>query len=112
MKAVRGSLMPFLSVSGVPLLGLGALVFCLGHSQVSFRPDTMTGTVMTLQDPDPRLDKSMMICLVAEARQVARCRREAQPDGLAEAVAGYNLVARECSPAVFPAAGLPPSVEQ
>ena len=110
MKAVRGSLMPFLSVSGVPLLGLGALVFCLWHPQASFRPGTMTGTVLTLQDPDPRLDKSMTVCLVAEARQVARCR-ETQPAGLPEAVAGYNLVARECTPAVFPATGLPPSVE-
>ncbi len=66
---------------------------------------------MVLQDPDPRLDKSMMVCLVAEARQVARCRREAQPANLAEAVSDYNLVARECSPGVFPATGLPPSVE-
>ncbi len=111
MKAVRGSLMPFLSVSGVPLLGLGALVFCLWHPQASFRPDTVTGTVMTLQDPDPRLDKTLSVFLRAQARQVALCR-DTRPGGLAEAVSDYNLVARECTPAVFPATGLPPSVEQ
>ena len=111
MKAVRGSQMPFLSVLGVPLLGLGGLILCLWNPQVSFQPDAVEGTTMMLQDPNPRLDRGLTVCLRAEARQVLRCRRQARPGGLAEAIADYNLVARECTPAVFPATGLPPSVQ-
>ncbi len=102
--------LPF-SVLGVPLLGLGALILCLWNPQVPFRPDTGEGTILMLQDPDPRLDRGLSVCLRAEAKEVARCRRQERPAGLAEAVASYNIVARECTPAVFPATGLPPSQE-
>ncbi len=102
--------MPFVSVLGVPLLGVGALLICLWNPQISLRPALGAGTTLLLQDPDPRLDRSLSLCLRAEAREVARCRHQAKPGSLAEAVASYNLVARECTPAVFPATGLPSSV--
>lgn len=111
MNAVRGSRMPFFSVLGVPLLGLGALILCLAHPQVSVRPDTGEGTMIVLQDPSPRLDKCLSVCLRQQAREVVRCRRLARPTDLAEAVADYNIVARECTPAVFQATGLPSALE-
>lgn len=110
MKAVQGGRMPFFSVLGVPLLGVGALIICLWNPQVPFHPETAEGTTLMLQDPDPRLDRSLSLYLRAEAKEVARCRR-ARHAGLAEAVSNYNLVARECTPAVFPATGLPPFQE-
>ncbi len=110
MRAVRGNPMPFFSALGVPLLGLGALLLCLGHPQVSGRLDGGEGTMICFLDPDSRLDKSLSICLRQQAKEVVRCRRLAQPGGLAEAVTDYNIVARECTPAVFQATGLPPSL--
>ena len=101
----------FLSVSGVPLLGLGALLLCLWHTSAPAPPAAGVGEMMMLQDPDPRLDKSLTICLRQEARDVARCRREARSADLIGAVADYNLVASECTPAVFERTGLPSSVE-
>jgi hypothetical protein len=112
MRVIQGSPMPFLSVSGVPLLGLGALILCLWHPQVIVHPDTSQETMILLQDPDPRLDRGLSVCLRQQAKQVARRRRQARLGGLAEAVADYNLIARECTPAVFQTTGLPPALEQ
>lgn len=114
MKAVRGSQMPFFSVLGVPLLGLAALVLSLWNPHIlhfSVRPDDGGRSAILLLDPDPRLDKILSIYLRQQAKQVVRYRRLAQPGDLAQAVAGYNLIARECTPAVFQATGLPPSQE-
>lgn len=108
--AVRGYLLPFFSAAGVPLLGLGALVVCLWHPQISARSDTGAEAIILLQDPDPRLDKGLSVCLRQQAKEVARCRRLARPASLAEAVADYNLVAHECTPAVFQTTGLPPAL--
>ena len=118
MNPVRGNPKPFLiplcSAGIVPLLGLAALVLCLGNPQISARPspceETCEGTSIVLQDPDPRLDRCLGICLRQQAKEVARCRRLARPVGLARAIAGYNLIARECTPAVFQTTGLPPSL--
>lgn len=110
MNAIQGKLEPFFSTVGVPLLGLGALVLCLGHPQVSPTLDAEPGAMTVLMDPNPRLDKSLSICLRQEAKEVLRCRRGGRPGSLAEAVADYNLVARECTPAVFQTTGLPPSL--
>lgn len=65
-----------------------------------------------LQDPDPRLDRGLAVCLRQQAKEVARCRRRAGPVSLGQAVADYNLVARECTSAVFQATGLPPALER
>lgn len=115
MKAVRGKFAPFLSISGVPLLGITVLIACLWHPHVSAPPGAgagdRTGDIIMLQDPDPRLDRGLTVCLRQQAKEVARCRRQAQPAALAEAVAGYNLVARECTPAVFRATGMPSFLE-
>jgi len=112
MKAVPGNPMPLFSVLGVPLLGLSALILCLWHPQLSVRPDASAEAMIVLQDPNPRLDKCLSICLRQQAKEVVRCRRLAQPAGLAQAVTGYNLVARECTPAVFQTTGLPPAMAQ
>jgi len=109
---MRGRCLSFLSVSGVPLLGLGTLILCLWHPQISMRPDTGDGDIVMLQDPDPRLDKGLTVCLRQQAKEVARCRRRAGPAPLVQAVADYNLVARECTPAVFQTTGLPPVLER
>jgi len=109
MKAIRGT-HPFVSVAGVPLLGLGILVLGLWHPQAPALSDTKMGDIIMLQDPDPRLDRGLTVCLRQQAREVARCRRRTPAD-LAEAIAGYNLVARECTPAVFRNTGMPSSLE-
>ena len=66
---------------------------------------------MLLQEPNPQLDRSLTICLKAQARQVARRRRDSSPEGLAHAIDDYNLIARECTPAVFAATHLPRSLD-
>ncbi len=109
MKAVRGTFNPFVSVAGVPLVGLGILLLGLWHPQTRVLSDIKTGDIIMLQDPDPRLDRGLTVCLRQQAKEVARCRRRTPAD-LAEAVAGYNLVARECTPAVFQSTGMPPSL--
>ena len=108
---MRGFYPSFLSVSAVPLLGLGALVLCLWHPQVSAHVETDAGEIIMLQKPDPRLDKCLSVFLRQQAKEVVRCRHLARPAGLAHAVAGYNLVASECTPAVFQTTGLPPSLK-
>lgn len=108
---MRGRCLSFLSVSGVPLLGLGVLLLCLWHPRVSALPGDRVGDIVMLQDPDPRLDRGLTVCLRQQAKEVARCRRSARPADIAEAVAGYNLIARECTPAVFQNTGMPSSLE-
>lgn len=110
MKAIRGTFNPLVSVAGVPLVGLGILLLGLWHPQTHALSDTKTGDIIMLQDPDPRLDRGLTVCLRQQAKEVARCRRRTPAD-LAEAIAGYNLVARECTPAVFQNTGMPSSLE-
>ena len=104
--------MPFFSVLGVPLLGLGALILCLSHPPISAPAEAGGGSLVILQNPDPRVDKGMSVYLRQQAKEVAHWRRLARPADLARAAAGYNLVARECTPAVFQTTGLPPALER
>ena len=110
MKAIRGTSKPFVSVAGVPILGLGMLLLSLWHPPAHSLSDTNMGSIIMLQSPDPRLDRGLTICLRQQAKEVARCRRRTPAD-LAEAIAGYNIVARECTPAVFQNTGMPSSLE-
>ena len=101
--------MPF-SVYGVPLLGLMGLLVCLWHPQVSLgavssRPDTVY-----LVQPSPRLDKSMTVFLCQEAKNVVYSRKHDSPAMQAKNVADYNLIAQECTPAVFEETHLPPAM--
>ncbi len=96
------------SVFGVPLLGLAGLLVCLrqpalGPEAAAHGPETVY-----LLQPSPRIDKSMTIFLRQEARNVAYSRAHDGPAMQARAVAGYNIIARECTPAVFQETHLPP----
>ncbi len=102
-----------LSALGLPLAGLGALLFGLsgphtGPSALPLAGESRADTAYLLT-PETRTNGVMATLLRSEYRRVARCRARvpARPDGMAEAVAGYNLVARECTPAVFEKTGLP-----
>lgn len=103
-----------LSALGLPLAGLGALLFgplLPGSHGPNAGPLTAENRADTayLLTPDARTNGVMATLLRSEYRRVARCRAcvPARPDGMAEAVAGYNIVARECTPAVFEKTGLP-----
>lgn len=104
-----------ISALGIPVLGLGALLFgplLLGpHSGPSALPLSLESREDTayLLTPDARTNGVMTTLLRSEYRRVTRCRARVpvRPGGLAEAVAGYNIVARECTPAVFETTGLP-----
>ena len=98
------------SAFGIPALGLCGLLFSLWHTNSSAISAAADQELIFLQAPSLRLDKSLTICLRQQARDVARCRARMRPGGLAQAVAGYNLIARECTPAVFTATHLPPSM--
>lgn len=120
------------SAFGIPVLGLGGLLFSLWHMDAPVNPAQTDQTLVYLLDPDPRLDKSLTVCLRQQAKEVALCRarlRQARTRavqdpitqaaearwrraGLAQATAGYNLIAQECTPAVFQTTHLPPSMEQ
>ncbi len=107
-----------ISALGIPVLGLGALLFGplllgwngphAGPSALMLSAEGRADTVYLLT-PNTRTNGVMATILRQEYRRVARCqaRVPAHPDGMAEAVAGYNLVARECTPAVFAMTGLP-----
>ncbi len=104
-----------ISALGIPVLGLGALLFGplllglhLGPSALPLAGESRADTDYLLT-PDARTNGVMATLLRSEYRRVARCRARvsARPDGMAEAVAGYNIVARECTPAVFENTGLP-----
>ena len=103
----------FFSTLGIPVLGLCGLFFSLWQTGSKASSPIAPGQELVfLQNPSPRLDRSMTVCLSQQAIQVARCRARMQPAGIAQAVADYNLVARECTPAVFAATHLPESIAQ
>ena len=105
---MRSSWVSFVSTLGIPVLGLLGLIFSLWSAGPSVTPTIAAGQeLMFLQEPSSRLDRSMAICLKQEAIQVARSRVRMQPEGIAQAVADYNLVALECTPAVFTVTHLP-----
>lgn len=107
-----------ISALGIPVLGLGALLFSPlllgshgphpGQSALPLSAESRADTVYLLT-PNTRTNGVMATILRQEHRRVVRCRAclPARPEGVAEAVAGYNLVARECTPAVFAMTGLP-----
>ena len=99
--------MPF-SVYGVPLLGLVGLVVCLWHPQSALRAQTGPPNTVYLVTPSPKLDPSMTVFLRQEAKNVAYSRVHDTPAVQAAKVSNYNLIARECTPAVFEATHLPP----
>lgn len=107
---MKSSWISFVSTLGLPVLGLLGLVFCLWHTGPAAVPNAATGQeLIFLQEPSSRLDRSMAICLKQEALQVTRSRARMQSEGIAQAVANYNLVARECTPGVFAVTHLPAS---
>jgi hypothetical protein len=98
-----------LSVLGIPMLGVGALIVSLGHPPSSWKSEANDSSMMLLVDPNPKLDKSLTICLRQQAKQVLLFQKQARPERLSQAIDDYNLVARECTPAVFQATHLPTS---
>ena len=100
----------FLSAFGIPLLGICGLFFSMWHAGRVDAPTRDAQTLTFLQDPSPRLDRSMTVCLYQQAKQVARSRAGKHPEGLAKAVSDYNLVAKECTSAVFASTHLPASL--
>lgn len=103
----------FLSAFGIPVVGICALFFSLWQAgSKTIPPVASNQEQIFLQDPSPRMDRSMTVCLNLQAIQVARSRAKMHPAGIAQAIADYNLVARECTPAVFAATHLPASIAQ
>ncbi len=108
---MRTNVVPF-SVYGVPLMGLIGLLVCLWHPQINLQtavagqePETVY-----LVNPSPQLDRSMTVFLRQEAKNVAYSRRHDPPAVQAKMVADYNLIAQECTPAVFKTTHLPPAL--
>ena len=96
------------SIFGVPVLGLAGLVVCLWHPQVSLDAAAKGPETVYLLQPNVKLDRSMMVFLKQEAKNVAYSRIHDGPAMQAQMAANYNIVARECTPAVFKATHLPP----
>ena len=108
---MRTNGVPF-SIYGVPLMGLIGLLICLWHPQMSFNamaPGSGPETVY-LVHPSPKLDPSMTVFLRQEAKNVAYSRQHDPPAVQAKKIADYNLIAHECTPAVFQATHLPPAL--
>lgn len=108
---MQAKTLPF-SVYGVPLLGLAGLLVCLWHPQelsVARGPETAYAEVYLVQ-PSPRLDKSMTVFLKQEAKNVAYSRRHDGTAMQAKTIVNYNIIAQECTPAVFRATHLPESL--
>lgn len=117
-----------LSAFGIPLLGLGMLLVSLWHPNLGAKSAQDEQSFIYLQQPDPRLDPALSILLSQQAKEVAHCRaklraaevqKKRTPEaaeihwrrtGVARAIADYNLIARECSSAVFQTTHLPPSL--
>ena len=102
------------SALGVPLLGLGAMLSVgLRHPALPPVAAGSDSNMTYLIAPNPRMNRSFSIFLKQEAREVALCRRQGRrPEAVAQAVAGYNLIAQECTPAVFQGTGLPRALER
>ncbi len=96
-----------LSVGGVPLAGLAGLLICLWHPQAGLQAQAPSQDMLYLVSPSPKLDRSMTLFLRQEAKNVAYSRLHDDFAGQAVKVANYNLIARECTPAVFAATHLP-----
>ena len=96
----------------------------LWHAGPVASPQAAETTEVYLLDPSVRMDKSMTVYLRQQARQVALCRQRLyaartaerhlstsevlwRRKGLTQAVSDYNLIARECTPAVFQKTGMP-----
>lgn len=101
--------MPF-SVYGVPLLGLAGLVVCLWHPQPGLRARVAGAETICLISPSPKLDPTMTVFLRQEAKNVAYSRVHDSFAVQSAKVSNYNIIARECTPAVFEATHLPPSL--
>jgi len=106
---MRTNGVPF-SVYGVPLMGLIGLLVCLWHPQAPLRAAAPGPEAVYLVSPSPQLDRSMTVFLRQEAKNVAYSRRHDAPAVQAQMVADYNIIAEECTPAVFKATHLPPSL--
>ena len=100
-----------MSAFGIPLLGLCGIVYGLWHTNTAMPASADAAQELTfLQDPSPRLDKSLTVCLRQQAKDVLRSRAGIHPERTAQAIADYNMIARECTPAVFTATHLPSSL--
>lgn len=96
------------SVFGIPALGLASLVICLWHPKVNLEAAAKGPETVYLMQPSARLDRSMTVFLKQEAKNVTYSRTHDGPKMQAQTVANYNIVACECTPAVFEATHLPP----
>ncbi len=95
------------SVYGFPLLGVAGLLVCLWHPHVAFGAAARGQDMMYLVQPSSRMDRSMSVFLKQEARNVAYSRTHDGPARQAHTRANYNLIAQECTPAVFQKTHLP-----
>ena len=98
------------SVYGVPVLGLAGLLVCLWHPQVNLAAVSSGPDTVYLVQPSPRLDRSMTVFLEQEAKTVAYRRKYYGLERQAKTIANYNIVAQECTPAVFEQTHLPPAM--
>ena len=105
---MQANIVPF-TVYGVPAAGLLGLLVCLWHPQMKLLPAAAAGSDVYLVNPSPKLDRSMVVFLRQEAKLVTYSRRHDPPSIQAKTVADYNLIAKECTPAVFKATHLPAS---
>ena len=96
-----------ISVYGVPLLGLAGLLVCLWHPQVTVGADARVPDTLYLVQPSSQMDRSMSLFLRQEAKDVAYSRRHDGPAMQAQTIEDYNLIAQECTPAVFQKTHLP-----
>ena len=108
----------------VPVLGIGVLLTGLWHAGSATTPRQEAADRVYLIDPDPRLDGSLTVYLRQQAKEVALCQRRLHAArtaerhvsasevrwrraGLMQAISDYNMIARECTPAVFQKTGMP-----
>ena len=106
---MRTNRVPF-SVYGVPMLGLAGMLVFLWHPQVNFKAASAGPDAVYLVHPSPQFDRSMTVFLRQEAKNVTYSRLHDLPSGQAKTIADYNLIAQECTPAVFKATHLPPAL--